>query len=255
MIKKEDVLKNFSKEERDEVIKIYEDMELSYLKNIPMFTNKFCTPNIWMYFIKNFNSKTFKVESEGYFEESDRRILLFNNIYETSYPYILVKIENKSKFSCLTHRDYLGAIMSLGLERQKFGDLRVEDNYAIVPIYEDVADYVITSLNSVGKSPVTCEIVFDTELAKAKFIDEIINVPSLRLDNVVSKLAKVSRTKALELIAENKVLVDYSKVSNKSHELKEEQRLTISGVGKFIVGNILGSTKSGRYKVRIKKYI
>lgn len=75
MIKKEDVLKNFSKEERDEVIKIYEDMELSYLKNIPMFTNKFCTPNIWMYFIKNFNSKTFKVESEGYFEESDRRIL------------------------------------------------------------------------------------------------------------------------------------------------------------------------------------
>lgn len=255
MLKKEDVLKNFNKEEIDEVIRVYELMKLSYLKGIPVFTRKFYTPNIWLYFEKNCNSKNFKVESKGYFDESDRRIISFNNIYESEYPYNLVKVENKSKFSKLTHRDYLGAIMSLGLEREKFGDLHVKDDYAVVPVYEDITDYILTSLTSVGKSPVCCEIVYDTELCQTSFENDVINIPSLRLDSIVSKLAKVSRGKALELIDNNKVLIDYCKVSNKSQELKEGQRITIAGVGKFVVGNVLGNTKSGRFRINIKKYI
>lgn len=255
MIKKEEVLKNFSKEERDEVIKIYEWMELSYEKQIPIFSRSFCTPNIWLYFTKNFNSKNFQVEANGYFEESDRRVISFNNIYGSDYPYKLLKIEKKSKFDSLSHRDYLGAIMALGMERDKFGDLRVFENYAVVPVYEDVAEYIISSLISVSKSPVNCEIINDTTLSKLNFSEIIINISSLRLDSIVSKLSNISRSKALELINANKVLVDYCKVNNKSLEVKEGQRITIAGVGKYIMGNIIGSTKSGRFKVNIKKYI
>lgn len=255
MIKKEEVLKNFGKEERDEVIKIYEWMELSYEKEIPIFSRSFCTPNIWLYFINNFNSKNFKVEASGYFEESDRRVISFNNIYESDYPYKLVKIEKKSKFDLLSHRDYLGAIMALGMEREKFGDLRVLENYAVVPVYEDVVEYIISSLVSVGKSPVSCEVIHDTTLSKVSFLEVIINVSSLRLDSIVSKLSNISRAKALELINQNKVLVDYCKVNSKSLEVKEGQRITIAGVGKYIMGNIVGNTKSGRFKVNIKKYI
>lgn len=254
MIKKEEVLKNFSKEERDEVIKIYEWMELAYEKEIPMFSRGFCTPNIWLYFIKTFNSKNFNVEANGYFEESDRRILSFSNIYGSDYPYNLIKIEKKSKFDSLSHRDYLGALMALGIERDKFGDLRVFGNYAVVPVYEDVVEYVISSLVSVGKSPVTCEIIYDTTLSKVNFLELIINVSSLRLDSIVSKLSNISRSKALDLISQNKVLVDYCKVNSKSLEVKEGQRITIAGVGKYIMGNIVGNTKSGRFKVNIKKY-
>lgn len=255
MIKKEDVLKHFNKEEKDEVTKIYQWIELSYEKGIPVFTRSFCTPNIWLYFIKNFNSKTFKVDADGYFDESDRRIMSFNNVYASSYPYKIIKIEKKSKFDTLTHRDYLGAIMALGMEREKFGDLRVFDDYAIVPVYEDVADYLISALSSVGKSPVSCEEIFDIELAKAQFSELVINVTSLRVDVIVSKLSGVSRAKALELIQQSKILVDYCKISGKSLELKEGQRITITGNGKYIVGNIIGTTKSGRFKVNIKKYI
>ena len=92
-------------------------------------------------------------------------------------------------------------------------------------------------------------------MPKANFKEETIIIPSLRLDNFVSKLSNVSRGKAITLIDTNKVLVDYAKVKGKSQEIKEGQRITISGTGKFLVGNIMGNTKSGRYKINIKKYI
>ena len=59
MLSKEDVLKNFLKEDTEDVIKIYECMSLAYNKGIPIFTKFFCKPNIWMYFTNNFNKKDF----------------------------------------------------------------------------------------------------------------------------------------------------------------------------------------------------
>lgn len=255
MLSKDDVLKNFLKEDTEDVIKIYECMSLAYNKGVPIFTKFFCKPNIWMYFTKNFNKKDFLVEARGAFEECDRRIVSFNNIYDTPFPYRIVKITNKSKFNKLSHKDYLGAIMSLGIEREKFGDLRVIDDFAIVPIYEEVIDYIFCSLDKVGKSPVSVEEIFEENLPKINFLESIIIVPSLRLDNIVSKLANISRGKAVDIIDSGKVLIDYSKSIEKSKDIKDGQRITISGVGKFIIGEIIGNTKSGRYKVKINKFI
>lgn len=255
MLSKEDILKSFLKEDTEDVIKVYECMILAYNKGIPTFTKLFCKPNIWLYFTKKFNSNDFLVEAKGAFEECDRKILSFNNIYDIPYPYRILKITNKSKFNKLSHKDYLGALMALGLEREKLGDLRVIDDFAIVPIYDEVVDYILSSLNSVGKAPVSIEEIFEDNLPKINFEEEIIIVPSLRLDNIVSKLSKVSRGKAIEVIDSGRVLIDYSKSIEKSKEIKEGQRITILGVGKFIIGEIVGNTKSGRYKVKINKFI
>lgn len=255
MLSKEDILKSFLKEDTEDVIKVYECMTLAYNKGIPTFTKFFCKPNIWLYFTKKFNSNNFLVEAKGAFEECDRRILSFNNIYDIPYPYRILKITNKSKFNKLSHKDYLGALMALGLEREKLGDLRVIDDFAIVPIYDEVVDYILSSLNSVGKAPVSIEEIFEEDLPQSNFLEDIIIVPSLRLDNIVSKLAKVSRGKAIEVIDSGRVLIDYSKSIEKSKEIKEGQRITIPGVGKFIIGEIVGNTKSGRYRVKINKFI
>ena len=255
MLSKEDILKSFLKEDTEDVIKVYECMTLAYNKGIPTFTRFFCKPNIWLYFTKKFNSNNFLVEAKGAFEECDRRILSFNNIYDIPYPYRILKITNKSKFNKLSHKDYLGALMALGLEREKLGDLRVIDDFAIVPIYDEVVDYILSSLNSVGKAPVSIEEIFEENLPQSNFLEDIIIVPSLRLDNIVSKLAKVSRGKAIEVIDSGRVLIDYSKSIEKSKEIKEGQRITIPGVGKFIIGEIVGNTKSGRYRVKINKFI
>ena len=145
--------------------------------------------------------------------------------------------------------------MALGIEREKLGDLRVIDDYAIVPIYEEVADYILDELRSVGRAPVYVEEIQEDNLPKSNFLESMIIVPSLRLDNIVAKLANISRGKAVDIIDSGKVLIDYSKSIDKSKEIKDGQRITISGVGKFIIGEIVGNTKSGRYKVKINKFI
>ena len=145
--------------------------------------------------------------------------------------------------------------MALGIEREKLGDLRVIDDYAIVPIYEEVADYILYELRSVGRAPVSIQEIQEDNLPKSNFLEGMIIVPSLRLDNIVAKLANISRGKAVEIIDSGKVLIDYSKSIDKSKEIKDGQRITISGVGKFIIGEIVGNTKSGRYKVKINKFI
>lgn len=255
MLSKEDVLKNFLREDTEDVIKVYQAMSLAYNKGIPSFTKFFCKPNIWMYFIKNFSNNNFLVEAKGAFEECDRRILSFNNIYSIPFPYKIIKINNKSKFNNLSHKDYLGAIMALGIEREKLGDLRVIDNSAIVPVYDEVANYILYELKNVGKAPVSIEEITEDNLPISNFLQGVIIVPSLRLDNVVSKLANISRGKAVDIIDSGKVLIDYSKSIDKSKEVKDGQRVTISGVGKFIIREIVGNTKSGRYKVKMNKFI
>ena len=139
--------------------------------------------------------------------------------------------------------------------REKLGDLRVIDDYAIVPIYEEVADYILYELRSVGRAPVSIQEIQEDNLPKSNFLEGMIIVPSLRLDNIVAKLANISRGKAVEIIDSGKVLIDYSKSIDKSKEIKDGQRITISGVGKFIIGEIVGNTKSGRYKVKMNKFI
>lgn len=255
MLLKEDVLKNFSNEEREVVIKIYDSMSLASSKNITVFTKFFSTPNIWTYFIKSFNSKNLKVEALGGYNECERKLLSFNNFYNDLYPYKIIKILNKSKFTTLNHRDYLGTLMSLGIERSKLGDLRVVDNAAVVPVYDELVDYIMNGVEFVKKAPVEISIISEYDLPQSDLVEDSIIIPSLRIDNFISKLANVSRGKSLDLIDSNKVLVDYSKVKGKNQEIVEGQTITISGIGKFVVGDIIGNTKSGRYRINIKKYV
>ena len=252
---KEVIIKHFSEEEKNEVLNLYEKYKLAKEKDIPMFSNSFYTPNVWKWFEKNFNSNSFQVESNGVFDESERRMISFNNLYNTPFPIRLLKIENTSKFNNLTHKDYLGGILALGIERNKIGDLLVKDNICYVPVHEDIENFLIYNIEKIGKSSCRVEVLEEYEsLPQFNFKEEVILVSSLRLDGIVSKLTNVSRAKAQLMIDQGKVLVDYVRIKDKSYEVKLDERITIRGFGKFILGNMVGLSKSGRLKVSIKKY-
>ena len=155
MISKENLLKNFANEDKDSVIRIYNNLILAKNKDIPVFSKNFCSPNIWSYFVENFNKNDFIVEADGAYDEADRRIISFNNKYFYEYPFICLKITNKSKFKNLTHKDYLGSIMSLGIEREKLGDLRVVEDYAVVPVYEETGIFTLTFFSVVPSTRTT----------------------------------------------------------------------------------------------------
>lgn len=256
MLSKENLLKIFLEDDVNEAIKIYENYKLAYEKDITIFSNSFCSPNIWSFFEKNCQSSDFIISTNGVFEESERRMIAFNNSYNLRYPIEILEIKNKSNFSELKHKDYLGAILSLGIERNKIGDIVVKGDKAYVPIIEEISSYIINNLSSIGRSPVNIKVIYNIEdLPSIDFEEIIINVPSLRLDSVVAKIANVSRSKAIELLDSSKVLVDYVKSRDKSKELIKGARLTIRGSGKYIVGDIIGETRSGKQRILIKKYM
>ncbi|WP_066676072.1 YlmH/Sll1252 family protein [Clostridium septicum] len=255
MINKEYILKSFSKEESFDAIKVYEKLKLASEKDFTVFTSSFYPPNIWSFFVENYNSKILKVETSGFFSESERRIISFNNHYDLQYPFIVLEIINKSKFVNLTHRDYLGAILSLGIEREKLGDIKVHENRAFVPVIEEIGNYIYINLSNIGKASVEVKIVDNfEEVPESCFNEEVLIVSSLRIDSFVSKIAKISRGKSLQLIDSGMVFLNYSKVVNKNQEVQTDFRITIRGIGKFIVGDIIGETKIGKQRVIIKKY-
>lgn len=253
MVNKEYILKNFSEDDVNEAIKIYENYKLAFEKDITIFSNSFCPPNIWSFFQENCQNSDFKIVTNGLFEEAERRVIAFNNKYNIDYPIEALQIRNKSNFSNLRHKDYLGAILSLGIDRNKIGDVVVKDDRAYVPVMEDISSYILNNLASIGKSPVEISILYDlVDLPSIDFDEISINVQSLRLDSVVAKLANISRSKAIELLDSSKVLVNYVKSKDKSQELLKGTRLTIRGNGKYIVGDIIGETRSGKQRIIVK---
>ena len=253
MIDKEKILKHFSEDEKEKVVKIIDKVNLASRRNIPVFTNEFFTPKIWSFFVKtNFGVK---IDASGIFEEAERRILSINNEVNENYPITILKISNKSSFSNLYHKDYLGAILSLGIKREKIGDIIVDEGCGYVICMDEIADYIVYSLDSIGKSKVSISYLNkNDELPKIKFEEDVINVASMRVDNIVAKLANISRSKSIDLLNSSKVLVNYSPIKDKNLEIKEGMRITIRGVGKFIINTYIGDTKSGKKKIKIKKY-
>ena len=252
---KKTLIQSFNEEDRLEVLNLYEKYELAYQRDIPMFGNNFYTPNVWKFFEKFMGTTDFKVKSYGFFEDAERRMISFNNIYEIPYPMKILKIVNSSKFNTLNHRDYLGALLGLGINRNKIGDLILKDGECYLSTCEDISDFIVNNLNTVGKAPCKVIILEDDFIPfTPEFKEEIILVPSLRVDSIVSKLMKISRSKAQDVIESAKVLIDYNIVRDKSKEVLTSERITIRGVGKFILGDIVGNSKSGKYKVIVKKY-
>lgn len=115
-------------------------------------------------------------------------MISFNNIYDSPFPIKLLKVEGKSKFSNLEHKDFLGGILSLGIERNKIGDLIVEDNVCYLPIHEDIAKFLLSNVDKIGKTPCSItEIQNEGDFPEIKFKEDIILISSLRIDGIVSK--------------------------------------------------------------------
>ena len=249
------IITSFGEDERIDVLNLYDKYELAIDKDITVFGNGFFTPNIWKCFESNFTNKDFYVESYGFFHDAERRMIVFNNLYDVPYPMKILKIQNTSKFNNPTHKDYLGSIMGLGIKRNKIGDLLLKDNCCYVPVCEEIEGFIISNLTTIGRTPCRVESLGEDVIPPSpEFKEETILVQSLRIDSIVSKLCKISRGNAQKAINEGKVLIDYNRINDKSKDVQPGERITIRGVGKFILGDIVGNSKSGKCRVIIKKY-
>ena len=155
------------------------------------------------------------------------------------------------------HRDYLSAIMKLGLERNRIGDILVKENGADIIVLKENSRYIKDSLKEFirfRKSEIKISSIKSIEKCIPKFEDIKILVSSMRLDNIVAELIRASRKNANELIEEEKVYLNYSKESKPSRIVKVNDILTIRGKGKFKIVSEEDNKKKTKKIVSLKKY-
>lgn len=153
----------------------------------------------------------------------------------------------------LSHRDFLGSILNIGLERSVLGDILTGEDHAVVFCLETAAQPVL-DLTKIGRVGVKAESGITKELPKAKFETLDRTVSSLRLDRLVAACANLSGDRSASLIKSGQVSADFSVCLNVSSIIKESTVLSIRGHGRFKIKEIVGETKKGKIRVLIEKY-
>ena len=191
---------------------------------------------------------------------SERKIVCFLPSYEeelTDPPFECLKISpaNHKFAEELTHRDYLGAIMNLGIERGMIGDIVIKNGDAFVFVLKKMSRYLTENLTTIRHTTVTvsvCDGRIDD--VSPEFEELSGTVSSVRLDSIVALAGKLSRTKAAAYIEDEKVFVNGQPAVSPSRSLKEGEIISVRGIGKFLFSQAGGQTKKGRTVVTLLKY-
>ena len=186
------------------------------------------------------------------------------DIRKADFPISCIKIAPVNNKFCdkLTHRDFLGAVMNLGIERNQVGDIVVKeaDSYSkasVAYVYcKSNKEKLIESITSIKHTTVYCEAVAMTEIDSTPKYREIIgSVASLRLDAVTAVALKSSRSQCLEHIRAGNVYINGRNSTENAKEIKDGDILTVRGFGKYLIETSENTTRKGRYHIIVKQYI
>lgn len=193
---------------------------------------------------------------------AERRILVFGSENDLGYPpeppvtVLSVKPAAEKFAEPLNHRDYLGAVLALGIERELVGDIIVREKSAYILCLSQIAEYICTNLTEVRRTKVrvTAETGEVPELASV-FKEERLNVASERLDVVVAAFCGLARGKADALFAAERVFVNSLPEKRGDRRLRDGDVFSVRGFGKGIYDGIAKETKKGRYYVTVRRYV
>lgn len=265
---KQKILSDYKKQE-DKILlaQVLDKIEFSKQKEKLEYTDF-----LDMYQISLIKSFMKKIDFERYilyggFENAERNLLI---IYPEKYTIEMIE-KNYSKFIKVIrimlsdeekgkyyHRNYLGGIVKLGIKREKVGDILVSDDGADILVKEEMSNSLMQELKTLTRfENAKFELIGLENLRKQEIkVEELkIIVPSLRLDNFVSDLAKTSRSKAVQIIDSERVFINGQNETKVSKQVKLGDVITIRGKGRFVVKQFSGNTRSGRTVVVIEKYV
>ena len=172
------------------------------------------------------------------------------------FSVIRIKPANKKFAEDLNHRDFLGSIMGLGINRSKIGDIIIQDSSAYFFCCTSIAKYITDNLGRIKHTTVTCEIVENMSFDYEPRYEEITgSISSLRLDSVISLGFNSSRSHIIKYIEEGKTFVNGRIITSNGHHIKPDDLISIRGLGKIKFIREITTTKKGRLMIIIHKYI
>lgn len=265
---KQKILSNYKKQE-DKILlaQILDKIEFSLKREKLEYTDF-----LDMYQIALVKSFFKKIEFNNYvlyggFDNAERNILFiypekYNiDMVEKNYEKVIKVIQinlGNEEIGKYTHRNYLGGVIKIGIKREKVGDIIVSDEGADIIVKDEISKGLKNGLSTLTRFENSKINIIELEnLRKQEIKVEELNiiVPSLRLDNFVSDLARTSRSKAVQIINSERVFINGQNETKSSKQIKLGDIITIRGKGRFIVKEFSGTTRSGRTVVKVDKYI
>ena len=170
---------------------------------------------------------------------------------------MVLRVTKPAMSSALSHRDYLGSILGLGIERRLTGDILVRDDGADIFIAPEIADFLLREYHQAGRAAVKTGVVAAGDVIIPEMRCEIIKdtVSSVRLDSVVSSAFRISRNTAAEAVRSGLVSVDHAECLKVDAKVEEGSVLVLKGKGKAILEEIGNESKKNRTWIRIKRFV
>ncbi|WP_043933403.1 YlmH family RNA-binding protein [Bacillus sp. EB01] len=200
-----------------------------------------------------------RVELYGGPDYAERKRALLLPDYASSspedYQIRLIEIKYASKFVTIEHPQVLGSLMSLGLKREKFGDILADGNKVQFLCASEVSHYVMSQLESVGRASVSLSEVKMTEaiMPAETWSEETTTISSLRLDAVLAAIHHISRQKAQLLIQQGVAKVNWAVTENSAFECGEGDMISVRGYGRVKIQSIEGKTKKDKWRITVGK--
>jgi RNA-binding protein YlmH len=168
-----------------------------------------------------------------------------------------LRIEIPGEYVKLTHGDYLGALLGLGLKRSKIGDLGTHEHGCDLVVTRDIADYIRLHLTQVGRATVHLTEIRPNQFMyqKAQFAEKDFTVMSLRVDAVAGEAFGLSRTKVTEPIKGGKLQLNWQVIDNPAMSVEEGDVISLRGFGRVKILEVGGLSKKGRTYIKIGKYL
>lgn len=205
----------------------------------------------------------------GGFDDAERNIAVFMPDYIIDEPSVyfnecpdddpiaVIEIE-KDKFSpALGHRDYLGALMGLGIKREMTGDIIVSENGCRMAVLAKIAPFIAENLDKAGRGTLKAKIISPSQArngAKATGIPDSFTVSSMRLDSVVKNAFRLSRGDAADAIESGVVYVNDIECTKPDKKIAEGDKVVFRRKGRIIVSDCSSVSKKGRVIVEIIRF-
>ena len=205
----------------------------------------------------------------GGFDEAERAVVCFLPDYLDAETFLLSEKEEQNIISCihitplnnkfadeLTHRDYLGALMNMGIERDQIGDIMAGEKEAYVFATPEIASMIEKELVRIKHTSVNCSIVNAGECdIRPRFQEISGSVASERCDAILALVYHLSRSEAQKLIENESVFIDGRTAYSGGYDLKPGARVSVRGHGKFIYDGQTGTSRKGRLFVKVRLFV
>lgn len=229
----------------------YDAIELSERRYIPQFLG-FLNEHESLFLSRNLPKSAGVRFFGGY--DGAVRLMLGAGAEEGDFPITALQFSYKAEYA-LRHRDFLGSLMGLGLRRDAVGDILVEEGRAVVFVRDDIAPYVLSQVEKIGRVGVKITYADTGDLPVSDDFEELVfTLSSLRLDAFVAQAAHLSREKAARLIKNEMVMVDHVTQDGVAFTLYEGAAVTIRKYGKFVLTSLLGESRKGKLRVSVRHF-